>query len=41
MASNLKKLTALCEKYTSGFSELLYELERETHLKTLNPQMLS
>ena len=41
MVSNLKKLTALCESYTSGYSELLYELERETHLKTLNPQMMS
>ena len=41
MASNLKKLAALCESYTSGFSEVLYQLERETHLKTLSPQMLS
>ena len=37
----LKKLLQYCEKYTTEPSQLLYELERETHLKTLAPQMLS
>ncbi len=30
-----------CEAHTSPPSPLLYELERETHLKTLAPQMMS
>ena len=37
----LKKLTEYCEEYTSPPDDLLRELERETHLKTLSPQMLS
>ena len=37
----LKKLTAYCEKFTSPPSEVLIELERETYLKTLAPQMLT
>jgi predicted O-methyltransferase YrrM len=37
----LKKLTKYCEKHTSLPTEVLYELERETNLKTLAPQMLS
>lgn len=41
MTANLKKLTSLCESYTSGVSVVLQELERETHLKTISPQMLS
>jgi predicted O-methyltransferase YrrM len=30
-----------CEAHTSAESELLYELRRETHLKSLRPRMLS
>ena len=30
-----------CEEHSSPPSQLLYELDRETHLKTLAPQMLS
>lgn len=30
-----------CEQYSASPDPLLYELERETHLKTLAPQMLS
>lgn len=30
-----------CENHTTPQSQLLYDLERETHLKTLAPQMLS
>lgn len=30
-----------CEQYSDSPDEVLYELERETHLKTLSPQMLS
>ncbi len=30
-----------CEQYSASQDPLLYELERETHLKTLAPQMLS
>ena len=37
----LKKLTAYCEKFTSPPSGILLELERETYLKTLAPQMLT
>lgn len=37
----LKKITKYCEQYTTPQSELLYQLERETHLKTLAPQMMS
>ncbi len=37
----LKKLTALCEQYSSEPLPLLRELERETWLKTLSPQMIS
>ncbi len=36
-----KEINAYCEAHTSPSSELLRELERETHLKTLAPQMLS
>ncbi|MDX1940801.1 MAG: methyltransferase, partial [Saprospiraceae bacterium] len=39
---NLSKLLhAYCEAHTTPPSDILYELERETHLKTLAPQMLS
>lgn len=34
-------LEQYCEQHTSPLSIVLYELERETHLKTLAPQMLS
>ncbi|GJM34250.1 MAG: O-methyltransferase [Saprospiraceae bacterium] len=36
-----KKLEAYCEQQSTPPSLLLQELERETHLKTLAPQMLS
>ena len=38
---NLQKITTYCEQYSSPSSELLKELERETHLKSLAPQMIS
>ena len=47
MESNIRintHLTALleyCEIHTSPQSDILYQLERETHLKTLAPQMMS
>jgi len=37
----LKKLTRYCEAHTTPHTALLQELERETHLKTLAPQMMS
>lgn len=37
----LKQLTAYCEAHTTPPSDVLYQLERETHLKTLSPQMIS
>ena len=37
----MNQLDAYCEAHTSPVSKLLYDLERETHLKTLAPQMLS
>lgn len=36
---NLRQLSAFCESFTSPSSQVLYELERETHLKTIAPQM--
>jgi predicted O-methyltransferase YrrM len=36
----LKKLTAYCESHTTLPLSILDELERETHLNTLSPQML-
>lgn len=36
-----KLLHAYCEAHTTPQSEILYELERETNLKTLAPQMIS
>ncbi|MEZ5041796.1 MAG: O-methyltransferase [Saprospiraceae bacterium] len=41
MSRSLDKLTAYCEQLSSPPSPLLYELERETHLKTLAPHMIS
>jgi len=35
------KLDDYCARHTTPQSSLLYDLERETHLKTLAPQMLS
>ena len=37
----LKKITRYCEAHTTPHNTLLKELERETHLKTLAPQMMS
>lgn len=36
-----KLVSAYCEAHTTTQSQVLYELERETHLKTLAPQMIS
>lgn len=36
-----KELSDYCEKYTSSESELLTQLNRETHLKVVSPRMLS
>jgi len=36
-----KKIYAYCEAHTSPVSKVLQKLERETHLKTLAPQMAS
>jgi caffeoyl-CoA O-methyltransferase len=36
-----KELSDYCEKYTSSESELLMQLNRETHLKVVSPRMLS
>jgi predicted O-methyltransferase YrrM len=38
--NSIKRLNAYCESLTSPVSPVLEELERETHLKTLSPQML-
>lgn len=38
---DLKKITNYCEKLSSPPSDLLIQLERETNLKTLAPQMIS
>lgn len=35
------ELIRYCEAHTTAASEVLYRLERETHLRTLSPQMLS
>ena len=37
----LNKINQYCENHTSRQLPLLHQLERETHLKTLAPQMLS
>ena len=37
----MDQLEAYCQSHTSPLAPLLHELERETHLKTLAPQMLS
>lgn len=41
MTDFIKQLHAYCEAHTTPPGDVLYELERETHLKTLAPQMLS
>ena len=41
MNFSLKKITAYCEAHTTEIDEVLYDLERETYLKTLAPQMMS
>ena len=41
MKNNYKPLFDYCTAHTSVQSALLHELERETHLKTLSPGMLS
>jgi len=38
--STLDKLASYCEQFSTPPGEALRELERETHLKTLHPQML-
>lgn len=37
----LSKLIKYCENHSTPQSQILYELERETNLKTLAPQMIS
>ncbi len=39
--SNLDKINEYCEAHTTPASEILNQLERVTHMKTLAPQMLS
>ena len=41
MNESLDKINQYCEAHSSPQSPLLHQLERETHLKTLAPQMLS
>ena len=41
MDDSRSKIDAYCEAHTTPQSELLYQLERETYLKTLAPQMAS
>lgn len=36
-----KEIHAYCSAHSTAQSDLLYQLERETHLKTLAPQMMS
>ncbi|MCB0651394.1 MAG: O-methyltransferase [Saprospiraceae bacterium] len=38
---NLDEINAYCESHTTSQAEVLHQLERATHLKTLSPQMLS
>lgn len=41
MDDSKNKIDAYCEAHTTPQSDLLYQLERETYLKTLAPQMAS
>lgn len=36
-----RSLTDYCDAHTTAVDQVLYELERETHLKTISPQMIS
>ncbi|TAK37212.1 MAG: O-methyltransferase [Saprospiraceae bacterium] len=38
--NSLKKLASFCEQFTTPPSGVLCQMERETHLKTLAPQMM-
>ena len=38
---DLKRIASYCEKHSTPPKEILLQLERETNLKTLSPQMLS
>lgn len=38
---NIEDYNDYCEKFTSPLSDILKKLERETHLKTIQPRMLS
>lgn len=39
--NQISEILAYCDKNTSPQDEVLYELERQTHLTTLSPQMIS
>lgn len=41
MQYTFQELYRYCEEYSYSDNDVLYELERETHLKTLAPQMLT
>lgn len=41
MQRSLRNLYQYCIQHSTAPSEVLYELERETHLKTLAPQMMT
>jgi len=41
MDTSLQNIYTYCEAHTFGPTELLSEVERTTHLKTLAPRMLS
>ena len=41
MNFSLKKLSTYCQDHSTSVQEILSQLERETHLKTLSPQMIS
>ena len=41
MTSTIKRLHRYCQAHSTAPNAILQELERETHLKTLAPQMLS
>ena len=41
LANNQRRLNTYCETWSSPPNDLLRDLERETHLKTLAPQMMS
>lgn len=41
MQRSLRKLYQYCIQHSTAPSEVLYELDRETHLKTLAPQMMT